>query len=211
MQVLCRVAIQSRRIVRTSAYSTSPESLASSVHAIKPAGMTTIAVWISIMDTDIVIPGRPTHVHLIFWGRVVLACHADVVVSTSIAIWIFVPSPPTLRRRRIAAFEAEGCGGQYCGGNGRVRISMLLVAIILTVQPDSLFEEQRAQSEVLLFSRLCLSVRYGGDGFEGSPKVQSYAWWSSRFSLWGCLQSQQSAWPVDPLKPCKGREEHKQA
>jgi hypothetical protein len=88
---------------------------------------------------------------------------------------------------------------------------MLLVAIILTVQPDSLFEEQRAQSEVLLFSRLCLSVRYGGDGFEGSPKVQSYAWWSSRFSLWGCLQSQQSAWPVDPLKPCKGREEHKQA
>jgi hypothetical protein len=60
-----------------------------------------------------------------------------------------------------------------------VRTSMLLVAIILTVQPDSLFEEQRAQSEVLLFSRLCLSVRYGGDGFEGSPKVQSYAWWSS--------------------------------
>jgi hypothetical protein len=131
MQVLCRVAIQSRRIVRTSAYSTSPESLASSVHAIKPTRMTTIAVRISIIDTDIVIPGRPTHVHLIFWGRVVLACHADVVVSTSIAIWIFVPSPPTLRRRRIAAFEAEGCGGQ-----------MLLVAIILTVQPDSLFEDK---------------------------------------------------------------------
>jgi hypothetical protein len=65
-----------------------------------------------LFETDIVIPGRPTHVHLIFWGRLVLACHADVVVSTSIAIWIFVPSPPTLRRRRIAAFEAEGCAGQ---------------------------------------------------------------------------------------------------
>src|SRR5438046_7138771 len=61
-----------------------------------------------LFETDIVIPGRLTHVHLIFWGRLVLACQADVVVSTSIAIWIFVPSPPTLRRRRIAAFEAEG-------------------------------------------------------------------------------------------------------
>jgi hypothetical protein len=110
IQVLCRVAIQSRRIVRTSACSTSPESLARSVHAIKPAGVTTIAVRISIMNTDIIIPGRPTHVHLIFWGRVVLACPADVVVSTSIAIWISVPCPRTLRR--IAAFEAEGCAGQ---------------------------------------------------------------------------------------------------
>ena len=65
-----------------------------------------------LFETDIIILGRPTHVYLIFWGRLVLACHADVVVSTSIAIWIFVPSPPTLRRRRIAAFEAEGCAGQ---------------------------------------------------------------------------------------------------
>jgi hypothetical protein len=86
MQVLCRVAIQSRRIVRTSAYSTSPESLASSVHAIKPAGMTTIAVRISIMDTDIIILGRPTHVYLISWGRVILACYVNVVVLTSITI-----------------------------------------------------------------------------------------------------------------------------
>jgi len=73
-------------VVRTATCSTSPESLARSVHAIKPAEVTTIAVRIFIMDTDSVIPGRPTHVHLIFWGRVVLTCPADVVVSTSIAI-----------------------------------------------------------------------------------------------------------------------------
>jgi hypothetical protein len=61
----------------------------------------------------------------------------------------------------------------YCVGVGLLHLRqkgaagcglMLLVAIILTVQPDSLFED-KAQSEVLLFSRLCLSVRYGG----GSP------------------------------------------
>ena len=45
-------------------------------------------------------------------------------------------------------------GRGYCGGNGKVRISMLLVAIILTVQPDSFIRGQRAQSEVLLLSRL---------------------------------------------------------
>ena len=109
VQVLCRVSIQPRRVVPTAACSTSPESSARSVHVVKPAGMTAIAMWISIINPNIIIPGRPTYIDLIFWGCITLACLANVVVSTSIAVGICISSPPTLRW--IAAFEAEGCSG----------------------------------------------------------------------------------------------------
>lgn len=110
IQILCRVAIQSRGFVQTAACSTSPESSTRSVVAIKPAGVTAIAVWIFIMNTHIVIPSRPTHVHLILWSGIILAYRANVVISPSIAIWISVQSQPTLCR--IGAFEAEWCPRQ---------------------------------------------------------------------------------------------------
>ena len=72
--------------------------------------MTAIAVWVHIMNTDTVVPGGPTHVHLILRGGDILAYSADVVVSPGVAIWISVPSPLTLRRS--GAFETEGCSRQ---------------------------------------------------------------------------------------------------